>query len=347
MPLDRHARRFLEMLAAAGQSRGRYEDVEERRRALTSLAELVDPPDTTAIGGVRDHLLAVGDGHITLRIYSPLDAPQRVLPGMLFFHGGGWVAGSLDTHDGLCRRLANETGCRVIAVDYRLAPEHPFPFALADACSALSHVRAHARDFGVDPARLGVAGDSAGGTLAAVLCRIVRDTARQEHKSQDQKIKDRTAPAIAFQLLICPILDVHGQAASRRELSEGYFLDGETLNRDLELYVPPGVDTSDPRLSPLCAEEFADLPPAFIHTGQFDPFGDEGEAYAQRLGGFGVPVHGRTHPGMIHYFYCMPRMIPYANEALRIIGAEIRYAVQLPPPERRAQRRIRPVLIRA
>jgi acetyl esterase/lipase len=334
MPLDRHARRFLEMLAAAGQSRGRYEHALERRRALTGLAALVDPPDTVAVGGVRDHLLAVSDGHITLRTYSPLDAPQRVLPAMLFFHGGGWVAGSLETHDGLCRRLANETGCRVIAVDYRLAPEHPFPFALADACSALSYVHAHARDFGVDPARLGVAGDSAGGTLAAALCRIVRDAPRK-------------ACAIAFQLLLCPILDVHGEAASRRDLGEGYFLDGETLRRDLELYIPPGTVTSDPRLSPLCAEEFGGLPPAFIHTGQFDPFGDEGEAYAQRLGGFGVPVHGRTHPGMIHYFYCMPRMIPYANEALRIIGAEIRYAVQLPPPERRAQRRIRPVLIRA
>jgi len=337
MPLDRHAKRFLEMLAAAGQSRGRYDNVEERRRALTSLAELVDPPDTVRVGGVRDHLLAVSDGHITLRVYSPLDAPQRVLPAMLFFHGGGWVAGSLETHDGLCRRLANETGCRVIAVDYRLAPEHPFPFALGDACSALSHVCARARDFGADPSRLGVAGDSAGGTLAAALCRIVRDTLRQGRK----------APNIAFQLLLCPILDVHGEAASRRELSEGYFLDGETLNRDLELYVPPDMSLSDPRLSPLCAEEFAGLPPAFIHTGQFDPFADEGEAYAQRLGGFGVPVHGRTHPGMIHYFYCMPRMIPYANEAMRIIGAEIRYAVQLPPPERRAQRRIRPILIRA
>ncbi|OJU13214.1 MAG: hypothetical protein BGN85_04395 [Alphaproteobacteria bacterium 64-11] len=341
MPLDRHAKRFLEMLAAAGQSRGGYESVEERRHALTSLADLVDPPGSVPIGGVRDCLLRVSDGHITLRTYSPLEAPQRVLPGMLFFHGGGWVAGSLETHDGFCRRLTNETGCRVIAVDYRLAPEHPFPHALADACSALSFVATHAREFGIDPARLGVAGDSAGGTLAAVLCRIARDARR--HGGD----RARSAPSIAFQLLVCPILDVHGEAASRRELCEGYFLDGETLSRDLELYVPPDTNLLDPRLSPLCAEEFEDLPPAFIHTGQFDPFGDEGEAYAQRLGGFGVPVHGRTHPGMIHYFYCMPRMIPYAGEAIRIIGAEIRYAVQLPVPERRAQRRIRPELIRA
>ena len=156
-----------------------------------------------------------------------------------------------------------------------------------------------------------------------------------------------SGPAIAFQLLICPILDVYGQSPARHELAEGYFLDSETLERDLELYVPQGVELTDIRLSPLRAEEFADLPMAFIHTAQFDPFSDEGEAYAQRLGGFGVPVHGRAHSGMIHYFYCMPRMIPYALEAVRIIGNEIRYAVDLPVRERRFHRRIRPELIRA
>jgi acetyl esterase/lipase len=342
MPLDRHARRFLEMLAAAGQSRGRYEDVEERRAALVNLAQMVDPPGEVEIGGMRDFLMPVTNldgshGHITLRTYSPLGEPARVLPGILFFHGGGWVAGSLETHDGFCRRLANETGCRVVAVDYRLAPEHPFPFALADAVASLSHVTRHARDFGIDPARLGVAGDSAGGTLAAVLCRVARDAARGKDD----------APAIAFQFLLCPILDIHGSSAARLELADGYFLDSETLTRDLELYVPPGIELSDIRLSPLRAEEFARLPPAFIHTAQFDPFGDEGEEYAQRLGGFGVQTHGRAHPGMIHYFYCMPRMVPYAAEAMRIIGTEIRYAVRLPGiKERRVQRRIRPELIR-
>lgn len=332
MPLDRHARRFLEMLAAAGQATGRYTDVAERRDALTNLADMVDPPGMVNIGGVRDHLMPVSDGQIVLRTYSPLGEPARVLPGILFFHGGGWVAGSLDTHDGFCRRLANETGCRVIAVDYRLAPEHPFPYGLADAVAALKYVMANPKLFGVDTARLGVAGDSAGGTLAAVLCRIARDAG---------------GPAIAFQLLLCPILDVHGQSTARLELAQGYFLDSETLARDLELYAG-AHDLSDIRLSPLRAEEYAGLPPAYIHTAQFDPFADEGETYAQRLGGFGVAVHGRAHPGMIHYFYCMPRMIPYAEQAMKIIGAEIRYAVKLPAmEERRIQRRIRPELIRA
>ena len=331
MPLDRYARRFLEMLAAAGQSKGRYDNVADRRQALAALAELVDPPGAVAVGGVRDVLMGVGDGAITLRIYSPLGDPAPRLPGILFFHGGGWVAGSLETHDGFCRRLANESGCRLVAVDYRLAPEHEFPSGLEDCVSALRHVANHAGAFGIDPKRLGVAGDSAGGGLAAALCRINRDSG---------------GPAIAFQLLLCPILDVCGESAARHELADGYFLDRETLLRDLELYCP-GADRSDPRLSPLLAADLAGLPPAFIHTGQFDPFGDEGEAYAALLQQAGVPTHGRTHRGMIHYFYCMPRMVPYAHNLMQAIGAEIRYAVNLPLAERRLQIRTRPELIRA
>lgn len=330
MPLDRHAAHFLETLSAAGHLRGRYQDAEQRRAALNELADIADPPGLEAIGGARDHLMPVHDGHVSLRVYSPLGEPARVLPGILFFHGGGWVAGSLETHDGLCRRLSNETGCRVVAVDYRLAPEHPFPYGLSDAVAALNHVTRNAANFGVDLKRLGVAGDGAGATLAAVLCRIARDAGSE---------------AIAFQLLLCPILDVQGETQSRRDLS--VFLDLATFKRDLELYVPQDCDLADLRLSPLRAEEFARLPPAFIHTAQFDPFSEEGEAYAQRLGGFGVPVHGRCHAGMIHGFYCLPRMIPYAAEAMRIIGTEVRYAVRLPPlPDRRTARRIRPQLVR-
>jgi acetyl esterase len=333
MPLDRHARRFLEMLAAAGEARGRYDNVVERRRALTNLADLVDPPGREDIGGMRDRFFSVSDGAILLRVYSPLGKPERVLPGMVFFHGGGWVAGSLETHDGFCRRLANESGCRVIAVDYRLAPEHPFPHGLEDGHAAFAHIARNPKLFGVDPKRLGIAGDSAGGTLAAAIAIRARDMG---------------GPKIAFQLLVCPILDIHGESAARRELAEGFFLDRDTLRRDLELYCPYNVPLSDPRLSPLLAADLSGLPPAFIHTGQFDPFGDEGEAYAARLTAAGVKVHGRSHAGMIHYFYCMPRMIPYAHQAVHLMGAEIRYAVELPAlPDRRIQNRIRPELIRA
>lgn len=332
MPIDRHARRFLEMLAAAGESRGRYEQVEERRTSLLNLTRLVDPP-VTPIGGVRDRLMAVDDGHIALRVYSPEGAPSRRLPGMMFFHGGGWVAGNLESHDGTCRRLANESGCRLVAVDYRLAPEHRFPHGLNDCLAATRHVARHAEDFGIDPARLGVAGDSAGGGFAASVCRMARDEG---------------GPAIAFQLLLCPILDIFAEAPSRRELQEGYFLDRATMERDLEFYLPEDVDRADPRLSPLQAGDLAGLPPAFIHTAQFDPFSDEGEAYARRLNKAGVAVQGESHQGMIHFFYAMPRMIPHARPAMQRIGAQIRHLVQLPKaPERRAQSRARPQAMRA
>jgi acetyl esterase/lipase len=321
------------MLAAAGEARGGYDQVAERRQALTNLAELVDPPGAELIGGMSDRLLPVSDGAIVLRIYSPVGKPERVLPGIVFLHGGGWVAGNLETHDGFCRRLANESGCRVIAADYRLAPEHPFPHGLEDGYAAFCHVARNPRIFGIDANRLGIAGDSAGGTLAAAIAIRARDT---------------SGPHISFQLLICPILDLHGESAARRELADGFFLDRATLRRDLELYVPGSANLSDPRLSPLLTPDLSGLPPAFIHTGQFDPFSDEGEAYAARLASAGVAVHGKTHAGMIHYFYCMPRMIPYTHQAMQVIGAELRYAVQLPPlMDRRVQNRTRPELIRA
>lgn len=326
MGLERHARRFLEMLSAAGQARGRYESAHDRRQALADLANLVDPPGTVEIGGMRDHLFATDGGLITLRVYSPLGAPARILPGIVFFHGGGWVAGSLETHDGLCRRLANQTGCRLIAVDYRLAPEFPFPSGLYDGFAAVRHIAANPKSFGIDAGRLGVAGDSAGGGMAAAICRLARDAG---------------GPQLCFQLLLCPILDARGEADSRRELGEGYFLDRETMSRDLELYGASEQDFADPRLSPLRASEFGGLPPAYIHTAQFDPFADEGEAYARKLSEAGVAVHGRCHAGMIHFFYAMPRMIPYARPFAEIVGAEMRHAVSL-PAERRAQNRVRP-----
>ena len=338
MPLTGHARRFLEMLAAAGQSRGRYDDVEERRAALANLADLVDPPGAEPVGGVREHLMPVSDGHICLRTYSPLGEPARVLPGILFFHGGGWVAGSLETHDGLCRRLSNETGCRVIAVDYRLAPTHPFPYGLADAIAALNYVTQNPKAFGIDPAAAGGGGRQrrrhlgGGGVPDRARCR--------QGKRRARRSRFNCCCARSWTCMANP----PPAGSCRKAISWTAKPCAATWN----CMCPRACELSDVRLSPLCAEEFANLPPAFIHTGQFDPFSDEGEEYAQKLGGFGVAVHGRAHPGMIHYFYCMPRMIPYAAEAMRIIGSEIRYAVKLPQlPERRVHRRIRPELIRA
>jgi acetyl esterase/lipase len=320
------------MVAAGGEARGRYERAEERRRGLGNLASAVDEHGAVEIGDVEDKSFLANAGTVALRVYSPLGEKRPVLPGLVFFHGGGWVAGNLETHDGFCRRLANEGDCRVIAVDYPLAPEHPFPQGLVDGFVAFAHIAGNPENFGIDPTRLGIAGDSAGGTLAAAICRMARDAG---------------GPNIAFQLLICPILDIHQESASRRELADGYFLNRETLLRDLELYCP-GWDRADPRLSPVLADDCSGLPPAYIHTAQFDPFCDEGEAYAARLSDAGVTVNGLCHPGMIHYFYCMPRVIPYAQQAARMMGAEIRYAVKRPAePDRRTQKRIRPAVTRA
>jgi acetyl esterase/lipase len=304
LPLDRQARRFLDMLAAGGGADAGYVTVEQRRRALEDLASWTagDPPD---VSGVKDDVLPGPNGPIRMRLYAPLGAAERRLPGMVFFHGGGWVAGSLDTHDGVCRRLANASGCRVVAVDYRLAPEHPFPAAIEDAEAAVHAVADAAEALGIDSAHLGVAGDSAGAGLAAAVCQKARVG----------------GPAIAFQLLICPILDVAAESASRIELAEGYFLGRATLERDLELYAPPTLD--DPRISPLRAQDLTGLPPASIHTAEFDPFRDEGRAYAARLQAAGVAVAETCHEGMIHYFYAMPRVIGHAEAALNAMGENI------------------------
>lgn len=304
MPLDRQAKRFLDMLAVGGAV-GAYGPVDQRRRALEDLARATagDPP---AVASVREVELPGPAGRIGARLYSPLGAGGGALPGMAFFHGGGWVAGGLETHDGVCRRLANASGCRVAAVDYRLAPEHPFPAALDDALAALRGLAEGTEALGIDPLRLGAAGDSAGGGLAAAACQMARTE----------------GPRIAFQLLICPILDVAAESASRRALAEGHFLDRATLERDLELYAPP--DRADPRISPLRAVDLTDLPPAFIHTAEFDPFRDEGHAYARRLAEAGVDVAETRHAGMIHYFYAMPQVIRSADAALAAMGEEIK-----------------------
>ena len=296
------------MLAAGGAGQGGYDGVDVRRRALEDLAQWT-AGDAPAIGDVREIELRGPAGPIGARLYTPLGAPDGPLPGMAFFHGGGWVAGSLHTHEGVCRRLANGSGCRVAAIDYRLAPEHPFPAGFDDAVAALAALASRAEALGIDPRRLGVAGDSAGAGLAAAVCQAGR----------------AGGPAIAFQLLICPILDMAAESGSRTELAEGYFLDRATLERDLALYAPP--DRADPRVSPLRTPDLTGLPPAFIHTAEFDPFRDEGRAYARRLAEAGGQVHETCHAGMIHYFYALPRVIRAAEAAVAGMGAEIAAAL--------------------
>ena len=276
-----------------------------RRRGLEHLKAMAeDPPDPAVTS--QDLTVDAAAGPIGMRLYDPGGAPGPVL---VYFHGGGWVAGDLETHDGLCRRLALAARIKLLAVDYRRAPEHTFPAPIEDGLAAMRWLVEQAAGLGVDPARIGIGGDSAGAGVAAAVALILRDAG---------------GPAIALQLLICPILDVARESPSRREFAEGYFLDHATMAADLADYLPPGADPADPRLSPLLAEQLDGLPPALVHSAQYDPFRDEAAAYAQRLAAAGVSVQLTEHAGMIHYFYALPRAIPYARDAAEAIGTQLR-----------------------
>lgn len=303
MPLDPHVSRFLDMIAlgtAADPS------IPARREGMRALARLVAPAATAAVT-TRDLVLPGPGGPLRARLYGP-EAGEDPGPGLVFLHGGGLVTGDLDTHDDICRVLAEAGAMRVVAVDYRLAPEHPFPCALDDAVAATAWVARNAATLGIDPARLAVGGDSAGAGLAARVCQeaLCHEACEGE---------GRGAPALAGQLLICPVLDIHGASASRRDFAKGYFLDDETIRRD-GAACGPAASVPNPRVSPLRAPDLAGLPPAHIHTAEYDPVRDDGAAYADRLDGAGVPVTRTCHAGMIHFFYGLGRLVPRARPLL-------------------------------
>jgi acetyl esterase/lipase len=307
MPLDPRVRRFLDSLTVGSARRTGDLTVAQRRESFARLLALGgDPPP---IDAVAERQAPGGAAALRVRIYTPLGGTSERLPGLIFFHGGGLVAGSLDTHDGICRQLAQASGCRVLSVDYRLAPEARFPAALDDACAATRWVLGEAEALGLDPRRIGVGGDSAGATLAAAVCQAL--TAAGEG-------------GIALQVLLCPILDYQAQTASRGEFAQGYLLDHGTLEHDLAHLLGPGEDPCDPRVSPLRAPALRGLPPACIHTAECDLLRDEGELYARRLQASDVSVRYRCHPGMIHLFYGLGAVIPQVAAAYQMIGTDIR-----------------------
>jgi acetyl esterase len=313
MPLDRHTKRFLDMVAAGKTGKPPQSPV-AMRQAFSALARAVDVRNVP-LAACEDRNIAGPAGAILLRIYTPMINQAGPLPALVYFHGGAGVFCDIDTHDGLCRLLANDSGCRLISVDYRLAPENKFPAAVDDACAATGWVLAHCEELDVDPACVGVAGDSAGATLAAVVC---------------QQAGRMTARGIALQVLICPVIDPGFERPSRRAFSQGYFFDMATLDWALGHYLPADADLTDPRVSPLRADDLSNLPPAQIHTAEFDPFLDEGQAYAEALRRAGVPVTYTCHQGMIHHFYCLSGAIPAARVVIKRMGNAIRDAFQPP-----------------
>ncbi|MBV8909608.1 MAG: alpha/beta hydrolase [Gammaproteobacteria bacterium] len=313
MPLDPQARRFLERLAATNPPSALSLPVETRRAALAQLLSFCGQPEV--VGAIDEIAVPGPAGPLTVRTYAPAGSSATdLLAGLVYFHGGGLVAGSLDTHDPVCRSLVASSGCRVLSVDYRLAPEHPFPAALSDGAAATAWIGEHARQFGIDPKRLGVCGDSAGATLAAVVC---------------QEMSVSGAAHLACQFLLCPILDFASDSESRRTFAEGHLVDRDTLEHDLKYYLPAGADRTDPRVSPLRAADVSRLPCTLIHTAEFDPLRDEGRAYADRLRGAGVETLYRCHPGMIHLFYGLRGLIAYAGAAFAMIGADVREVLRL------------------
>ena len=310
MPLDPAAKRFLDMIAATAPDGRSPSTLDERRRAFAKLMRLARA-DVTDVTGI-DAVMPGPAGDIPYRLYAPENDVTESLPGFVFFHGGGMVGGSIETHDRVAAALAQTTGCRLVSVDYRLAPEHRFPAAIEDAIAATRFVSGQAASLGIDPARLVVGGDSAGATLAAVVCQ---DALRN------------AGPAIAAQCLICPVLDFEETSPSREVFAENHLLEMATLEADLALYLPAGVERGDPRISPLRAVKFAGLPAAIIHTAEFDPMRDEGNAYAGKLVAAGVEVEHVCHDGMIHNFHAMGAILPQGRLVLHQIGEQVRRVI--------------------
>lgn len=316
MPLDPHAQRFLRALAASQRAVVATPGIADRRAGLARLMQL--GRQEYPVAGMHAVSLPGASHPLGGRLYLPFadDTPHTPGgeaaapgPGILYLHGGGLVAGSLETHDAIARALCAFSGARVLALDYRLAPEAPFPAALEDVAQALEHLAREGSSLGIAPERLALCGDSAGGTLAAV------SAAR------------RQVP-IALLVLLCPILDYANRSASRRELADGYFLDEATLEDDLRHYLPGDVAVSDPRISPLLAPSLESLPPTILHTAEFDPLRDEGRYYFKRLESSGNALSYTCHAGMIHLFYGLGAVIPHARVALEQIGQEIRAALE-------------------
>ena len=310
--LDAEARMLLDLMEEATKAgRPKLESLPHAigRQAVDKMSEdsEADPPE---VAETIDGAFAGPGGAIKYRRYRPLGVEAGSLPTLIYYHGGGFVIGTIETHDSTCRRVANRSRCQVISIDYRLSPEHPFPAPIDDGIAAFRHIRDNAAAFGADAARLAVGGDSAGGAIAAVVCQTMRDA-------------QEAGPA--FQMLIYPATDSSRDTGSRRAFAEGYFLTKNLMNWFWDAYVPAGTDLTDLRLSPLLARDFTGLPPAFVLTAGFDRLRDEGRAYANRLIDAGVKTTYVNYPGTIHGFFTLTRFLKQGlkanDEAAAVMGA--------------------------
>jgi len=311
MALDPQVQAVIELVVKSGRPAYHTLSPKDARQLFleTRPASTPTPPE---IGSVRNVVAETSPGAIPLRVYRPAGVPATTpLPAYVYFHGGGWVIGDLETHEVLCRQLTAASGASVISVDYRMAPEHKFPAAVDDAWAATRWVVAHAGELGLDGSRLAVGGDSAGGNLAAVLALMARDAG---------------APAIKLQVLIYPVTDVMRETRSYDDFAEGYMLTRDSMRWFIAHYLKSKDDARDWRVSPLRAPSLAGLPPALIVTAGNDPLRDEGEMYGGRLRDAGVMVDYVCYGGMIHGFVGMGKLIDTAQRAVSLIGDSLRQA---------------------
>jgi len=253
-------------------------------------------------------------GDIPARLYVALGAPRPPQPLLVYFHGGGWVIGDLETHDGVCRFFAEHSGCRVLSIDYRLAPEHPFPAPVEDALAAFSWAHENAADLGADRDRIAVCGDSAGANLSTGLCLQARDAG---------------SPQPAMQLLLYPPTDVVGEQTSRDTFAEGFLLTRNDMKWFEGHYLPDGCEADDPRASMMRAADVSGLPPAYVATAGFDPLRDEGELYAARMREAGIRVVLQRHSGLIHGFANLTAICPSARAAMLEVAGALRMGLGL------------------
>jgi len=308
MTMDPDARRLMDLIALAG--RPRYQDlppIEARAAMLAGRAVLQPPP--VDVGECRDFVIPGPAGDIPARLYRGTRAPAEGAPGLLYFHGGGWVIGDLDTHDGVCRALAEGADQCVISVDYRLAPEHVFPAAAEDAVAAWKWVAGEAAALGLDPARIAVGGDSAGGNLAAIVCLAARESG---------------LPMPAGQVLIYPVTDLTAVHDSHARVTSGVPLTADLMLWFRDHYLAHAEDQLDWRASPLRAAHLCHLPPAFVLTVGLDPLCDEGIAYARRLEQDGGQVTHLHLANQVHGFLTMGRIIRSAGFSLETICGYLR-----------------------
>lgn len=308
MPLDPQAQSLLDLLASMDAPPLHEQSVEFARQSFSMLQNMSGPLEE--VNKIEDRTIPGPVGEIPIRIYTP--EGNGPFPVLVFFHGGGWVIGSIETYDPVCRSLTNAGQCIVVSVEYRLAPEYKYPAAPEDCYAATKWVAENAASLNGDPSRVAVGGDSAGGNLSAVVSLMA---------------KEHGGPKLVFQLLIYPATDYYLPGTpSITENGEGYFLTRDSMVWFSNHYLPENFDRYDPYTFPLHAQDVSGLPPAFVVTAEYDPLRDEGELYAQRLKDAGVRVQQKRYNGMIHGFISMAGVMDQGKQLLADCGAALRSA---------------------